>query len=224
AAADSWIAFEITALAVAIGDKYRMEVTRPSGKAYAADVLYDGTYWKNNKGAFDGSEFDYTNAMGFVLIVPEYVTEGDRVALPLDLSSIPDVDTSLVEWTEDKPANTDIEVKFAINEDPTTEPAADEYIAAVNGDPIPGISSGDDLTGKWLWAKQELSTTDNTKTPKLQTMREYIYDKTAKGVGPMEHGDLVFRGSTVLSILPAGTADQVLQTRGTTRSLWWRSP
>lgn len=57
-------------------------------------------------------------------------------------------------------------------------------------------------------------------------------DKDWKGYGitnikeltsGMAQGAIVHRGTTVLENLPAGTADQFLQTRGSARSLWWRS-
>lgn len=66
AGADTWITFTLDpSLEVSSGTKYRMEVTRPSGTAYAASGLYDGTIWKNNAAGFGVSEFGYTNAMGF---------------------------------------------------------------------------------------------------------------------------------------------------------------
>lgn len=68
ASADSWITFDIDELEIAAGDKYRMEVTRPSGQAYRASGLYGGTFWKNNKAGFNAAEYDETTAMGFVLL------------------------------------------------------------------------------------------------------------------------------------------------------------
>lgn len=41
---------------------------------------------------------------------------------------------------------------------------------ATKGDPIPGISVGDNLTGKYLWVKQELSTNNAAHTPELQSL------------------------------------------------------
>ncbi|MBA7666628.1 hypothetical protein ES703_74709 [subsurface metagenome] len=225
AAADSWITFTIDDLVVGIGDKYRMEVTRPSGTAYAASGLYDGTHWKNNKGAFDGAEYDYTHAMGFILLIPEYALAGYRVAPPLSLSTITDVNTSIVEWTEDKPAGTDIKVKFAINDDPVTEPPIGDYIAAVNGDPIPRITPHADLTGKWLWARQELSTVDNTKTPELQTAREYIRSNEKEAiVAPMQKGDMVFFEGTTLVKLSPGPLGNELTSSGPGAVVKWEAP
>ncbi|MBA7671205.1 hypothetical protein ES703_79358 [subsurface metagenome] len=69
APADSWITFDITDMDIVIVDKYRMEVTRPSGKAYAASGLFFGTYWNNLEAAFNGAPYIYTNAMGFEMLV-----------------------------------------------------------------------------------------------------------------------------------------------------------
>jgi len=74
--ADSWIIFEVTELEIAAEDQYRMEVTRPAGKACAADGLYRpagqqplcSIFWENTKAGFGAGEFDWTNAMGFVLL------------------------------------------------------------------------------------------------------------------------------------------------------------
>ncbi len=66
APADSWIIFRIATLEVTPGMKFRMEITRPEYKAYAAAGLYDGYYWKNNMAGFNSSEFEYTHAMGII--------------------------------------------------------------------------------------------------------------------------------------------------------------
>ena len=38
----------------------------------------------------------------------------------------------------------------------------------------------------------------------------------------MAHGDVLFRGSTVISRLPPAAAGNFLQTRGPNRDPWWR--
>ena len=45
-----------------------------------------------------------------------------------------------------------------------------------------------------------------------------------KEVNPsMVHGDLMFRGSDIISRLPAGAAGSFLQTCGSSRDPWWRA-
>ena len=41
---------------------------------------------------------------------------------------------------------------------------------ATRGGPIPGINEGDDLTGKYLWIKQELATNNPVSSPELQSL------------------------------------------------------
>ena len=41
---------------------------------------------------------------------------------------------------------------------------------ATSGDPIPGINTGDDLTGKYLWIMQELTTNHPTESPELNSL------------------------------------------------------
>jgi len=204
APADAWITFMIVPLSVAIGDKYRMEVTRPDATVYADAALYDGTLWKNIKAGFGGAEFVWTCAMGFIFAT--YDLSGSRVAPPLDMSTITDVDSSIVEWTETLPAGTTIAIKFAINNNPLSPPLAGDYVAATNGNAIPGISEHDDLTGLWLWAKMELSTPDPALTPKLENMREYILsNETTPIIGPMQTGDLAVSDVTRLIIISPGS-------------------
>lgn len=44
------------------------------------------------------------------------------------------------------------------------------YQEATNDASIPGITEGQDLTGKYLWVKQELSTIDTSETPRLSSL------------------------------------------------------
>ena len=44
------------------------------------------------------------------------------------------------------------------------------YQEATNDSTIPGISVDDDLTGKYLWVRQELSTEDSEETPRLSSL------------------------------------------------------
>ena len=41
---------------------------------------------------------------------------------------------------------------------------------ASKGEPVPGINIGDDMSGKFLWVKQELSTNNPTFSPELQSL------------------------------------------------------
>ncbi len=97
---------------------------------------------------------------------------GDRVSNALSLDEIKDVESSLIEWSSDEPTDTSIGISTAINEDPNTAPT--NWTEATSGSSIPGINVGDDLTGKYLWAKQDLSTADSSFTPKLHSLTATI--------------------------------------------------
>ena len=93
---------------------------------------------------------------------------GYRVSNPLSLDSIKKVNSSNIKWTSTEPTDTDIKIYTAISESDTEEPG--EYQEATNDSTIPGISVGDDLTGKYLWVRQELSTEDSEETPRLSSL------------------------------------------------------
>ena len=55
---------------------------------------------------------------------------------------------------------------------------------ATKGDPIPGINEGDDLTGKYLWVKQELSTNNAAHSPELSSLElEIVGEAILAGKG-----------------------------------------
>ncbi len=72
-----------------------------------------------------------------------------------------------------------------------------EWQEATNDNSIPGISEGDDLTGKYLWTKQVLTTEDPEVTPVLEDLTVNICAGDAGDVcnlpwgGTIEHGQSV---------------------------------
>jgi len=98
--------------------------------------------------------------------------KGYRVSNPLSLNEINNVTYSNIKWTSTEPSGTSIKIATGINEDPSTEP--DTYTEATNDALIPGISVSDDLTGKYLWIKQELSSNDSETTPSLSSLEVNI--------------------------------------------------
>lgn len=107
-----------------------------------------------------------------------FVLSGFRVSRALDLNNIKEVKQSSISWSSDEPAGTMIVVKTATSSDPNTEPGPANYVDAVNGDPIPGINQGQDLTGTYLWVRQELNSSATTTTPTLYSLTESISGKT----------------------------------------------
>ena len=109
-----------------------------------------------------------------------YETEGYRTSKPIPLSLITAVKSSNIKWNSTTPADTDIKIYTAVNEDDTTEPTyPDDYSEATDDSSIPSISADQDLTGKYLWTRAELSTSDTNETPRLTTL-EYSVESEDK--------------------------------------------
>ena len=95
-----------------------------------------------------------------------YKTSGTAVFGPLQLPEmIADPQSSSIDWTEDVPTGTTVSIKAAIFD---TMPQESDYQPVTNGGAIPGIAQAS--SGKNLYIKAYLSTTDTTKTPKLLTL------------------------------------------------------
>lgn len=83
---------------------------------------------------------------------------------PINANAITDVFNSIAQWTETKPAGTDITVYTGLSTSDSVEPGT--WVEQTsNGGSIQSISENDDLTGKYLWVKIELETTDTAETP-----------------------------------------------------------
>lgn len=151
--ADTFIDFEINPFVVGIGSQYRIEVTRPNGKAYMVPGLYNGTSWKCLRGLFGTSWFtSYTNAMGFVE-QGEVEYETSKIETT---ESITILGSTRVRWLEDKPTGTGITIKY------TTGQIQGTWIEISNGDIITSDTN--------LWFRVTLETTDTSVTPTLQDL------------------------------------------------------
>lgn len=105
-----------------------------------------------------------------------FATSGYRISLPLSLDKIKEVKESQISWLSQEPSDTSILIETALNSDPNVKP--ESFVEAVNGDSIPGINVGDDLTGKYLWVKETLKTASTNTTPILDELKETILGKT----------------------------------------------
>jgi len=96
----------------------------------------------------------------------EYKTSGTAVFGPFTLPIMTaDPASSSIDWTENLPEGTTLSVKAAIVD---TSPQESDYQTVTNGDAIPGISQAS--SGKNLYIKAYLSTSDVSKTPKLLSL------------------------------------------------------
>ena len=158
ALADSWITFEITSLAVSANDQYRIEIVRPSGTAYAASGLYDGTLWQNREGVFGTGGFSFTNAMGFVFADTEYALTGDYTPPPIDATTLPA--NVRIRWTADAPIGTSVKIEYSLTELNT---APGTWVVVNESEVIT-------LNNNYLWLKYTLETTDDSITPILNDL------------------------------------------------------
>ena len=92
---------------------------------------------------------------------------GVRISRPVDLDAIKRVSTSIVEWNATWPTGANVSVEVAITDNPEHPPTErHEWLEAVNGEPVPDLNWGDDLSGKYLWVRQTL-TSSSEELPKL---------------------------------------------------------
>lgn len=117
--------------------------------------------------------------------VKVYATQqssGYRIAPAIDAGSITKAESSKIEWSGRTPANTSLIIYTAISASNTTAPEVWDAVSA-SGDTIPSITSGDNLTGKYLWIKQALATTDTNVSPELYWLTLGITQGTGE-IGP----------------------------------------
>ena len=92
-------------------------------------------------------------------------------------------------WGEDADGNkiniggTDLKIYTAISDSNTVEPTfPTDYDEEVSDTSIDSISTEQDLTGKYLWVRQELTTEDTGATPRLSTLEYSVETETADTV------------------------------------------
>jgi hypothetical protein len=148
------------------------------------------------------SEMELLEGIGYDF---DYFPTGSRVIGPFALSGMAYGDEILSWALGDMPAGTSVEIGCALTSD-LSPPVS--YTLATNGAPCPVIAENDDMTGKYLWVKQVLNTSDSTKTPSLMAMEVQLVlgavasmtieiDRTAQFTG-LQHR------STTVSALPCG--------------------
>lgn len=84
-------------------------------------------------------------------------------AKPIDLTPVGRAATSHLTWSATTPAGTTITIETSLDGGLTWAPA-------VNGGPVLGIHLGEDLTGRMLWIRATLSTTNSAVTPVLNSI------------------------------------------------------
>lgn len=102
---------------------------------------------------------------------------GTRISNRVDVGAVTDVYDSTVQWTSTEPAETEVKIYTAITTG--AEPGESDWQEANNGGSIPGVTAGDDMSGKYIWAKQELISEDGESTPQLPELQYYIRQQEA---------------------------------------------
>ena len=134
-----------------------------------------------------------------------YYSTGNRVVGPIALSGTAYGD-EILQWTLGAmPAGTDTVISCALTTD-ATPPSS--YTAATNGAQCPVIAENDDMTGKYLWIKQELATSDIEVTPSLLSMEMQLVLAASANLTIEIDRTTMFSGmnyrSNTVSALPCG--------------------
>ena len=174
--------------------------------AYANVALY-GYYRLNVIANQSGtnvsfSEMELLEGIGYDF---DFYTTGNRVIGPFALSGTAYGDEIITWELGDMPTGTSIAISCALTSD-LNPPGS--YTQATNGAQCPVITQNDDMTGKYIWFKQTLNTSDITKTPSLMKMEMQLVldavanmtieiDRTAQFTG-LQHR------TTTVSALPCG--------------------
>ena len=135
----------------------------------------------------------------------DYYSSGNRVVGPIALSGTAHGD-EILQWTlGDMPAGTSVTIGCAltVNETPPSS-----YTAATNGAQCPLIAANDDMTGKYLWIRQVLATSDVEVTPSLLKMEMQLVQAAVADLTIEIDRTTLFSGmnyrSNTISALPCG--------------------
>jgi len=135
----------------------------------------------------------------------DYYGSGNRVVGPIAMSGTAHGDEILTWTLGDMPAWTSVSIGCAMTAD-ATPPSS--YTLATNGAQCPVIAANDDLTGKYLWIRQELATSDTEVTPSLRSMQMQLVLAAAANLTIEIDRTTMFSGmnyrSNTMSALPCG--------------------
>lgn len=99
--------------------------------------------------------------------VPGYSDAGKRISNGIALSAFTSAPRLKISWQAETQAGTSAEIWTAVSNSGVTPAEASFTKIAASGSFIPGIVEGSDLTGKYLWVMEKLTTDDAANTPKL---------------------------------------------------------
>ena len=154
----------------------------------------------------------------------DYYSSGNRVVGPIALSGTAYGD-EILQWTiGDLPAGTSVTIGCALT---TDETPPSSYSIATNGAQCPVIAANDDMTGKYLWIKQELATSNVEVTPSLLSMRMQLVSAATADLTIELDRTTLFSGmndrSNTISSLPCGESTTFTPSDVYDGFLYWRA-
>ena len=154
----------------------------------------------------------------------DFYSSGNRVVGPIALSGMAYGDEVLTWTLGDLPTGTSVTIGCALTTD-ETPPAS--YSIATNGAQCPVIAANDDMTGKYLWIRQELTTSDIAVTPSLLNMQMQLVSAAAADLTIEIDRTTLFSGmnyrSTTVSALPCGESTTFTPSDVYDGFLYWRA-
>ena len=153
-----------------------------------------------------------------------FYSSGNRVVGPIALSGTAYGD-EILQWTlGNMPVGTSVTIGCALTTDATPP---DSYTTAVNGAQCPVIAENDDMTGKYLWIRQELTTSNVEVTPSLLNMQMQLVSSAAADLTFEIDRTTLFSGrdyrSNTVSALPCGESTSFEPSDVYDGFLYWRA-
>src|SRR5690554_2313727 len=136
---------------------------------------------------WEGGTHDGTDVptWGEGLMLQDGVPEGTRISPPLAFGKFAKADSTLIEWDAATGSSSiSLDIYVAVTDDGDSPPTTG-WEHATNGQPVPGISPGQDLSGKLLWCKQVLFSEDPYMlTPELYSLTITLdgQERTSTGI------------------------------------------
>lgn len=146
-----------------------------SGTSASSTTKGKITYWDNARACEDCSaapvlQSDSSNLIGNGSFEEVYSTSGTSVSTAMDVTSITSYISSSVSWSETVSSGQTATIEFS------TDNGSNWEEIETNGNPIPGITSGDDLSGASNYLTRiTLTTSTGDSSPSIQDISVIIF-------------------------------------------------
>lgn len=164
-----WFVIKITTNKI---NCYFRNVSLSTNKMYA--VTFDQTGASDNKvNEYEiGTMFDngYNTTEVTINFINQFKTSGQWTSKPYALTPIKNLLRTFIDWDEDKPDGTYIDVQTAVSSS-TSIPSDDQFVNVTKGGQIPNLTQGTDYSDKYLFIRVKLRTDDPTKAPAIFNLK-----------------------------------------------------